>query len=133
MSNALYTQGKKKLLDEGLDDLTFKMMLVDSSYTFDVDEDVMTNPLAAQISGTGYTAGGATVTITATADNTNNWVLVDCGDTSWAGYSAGEVKAAIIYIDDTTDVPFMYIDEDFPLNTTGGNLEVNTPNGLFSW
>lgn len=61
---------------------TFRMMLTTSSYTPDKDHnrrDDVTN----EVSGTGYTAKGATVTLTVTTDNGNDRTSIAISAASW--------------------------------------------------
>lgn len=69
---------------------TFKVMLVNSTYAAIADEtkkdshtkrsDVTSN----EITGTGYTTGGASATVSVTKDTANNRVDVSLGSASWA-------------------------------------------------
>ena len=86
-----------------LDNDTFKMQLHDSSYTFAATHSVradLTNELAT---ANGYTAGGATMTVTWT--NSSGTVTFDSNDVSWTA-SGGSIVArrAVIY-DDTPSSP----------------------------
>lgn len=71
-----------------LDTDTFKVMLVNATYAAVGDETKKDSHAkrsavtANEISGTGYTAGGAAVTVTVTQDNANNRVDISLGGTS---------------------------------------------------
>lgn len=63
---------------------TIKLMLVTSSYTPDVDADVFIDDVSANevgASGT-YSAGGITLTITGSTDDTDNEGVMDAADVS---------------------------------------------------
>lgn len=63
---------------------TIKLMLVTSSYTPDVDADVFIDDVSANevgASGT-YSAGGITLTITGSTDDTDNEGVMDAADAS---------------------------------------------------
>lgn len=64
---------------------TFKVMLLTSSYTPNKDTHTKRSDLTNEVSGTGYTAGGATATVTVSAvDTTNDRVDITLGSASWA-------------------------------------------------
>lgn len=62
---------------------SFKMMLVTSSYTPDKDHSKRSS-ITNEITGTGYSAGGAACTVTVTADNTNDRTSLSIGSVSWS-------------------------------------------------
>ena len=85
MASLIYNSFKKEIGDGTLDwdTNTFKIGLVDDNYTEDADHTSWTTPETDEVSGTGYTAGGATLTsTTVTADNTNDWAEYDAADVS---------------------------------------------------
>ena len=63
---------------------TFKAMLVTSSYTANKDTHDKRDDVTNEASGTGYTAGGATSTVTVTKDTANDKVTIQFGAVSWA-------------------------------------------------
>jgi hypothetical protein len=74
---------------------TFKMMLCTSAYTpsrAHNRRDDVTN----EVSGTNYTAGGATVTLTITTDTTNHKTTLTVGGASWAS-STITARTAVVY------------------------------------
>ncbi len=80
-----------------LDTDSFKVMLVTSSYTPDKDVDDFRNDVTNEVSGTGYTAGGAAVVATVAAvDTTNDRVDVTFATTTWTTATI-TARAAVIY------------------------------------
>ena len=61
---------------------TFKVMLVTSSYTPDKDAHEFFDDVTNEVSGTGYTAGGETVTGTLTLDTANDKLTLEFASTS---------------------------------------------------
>jgi hypothetical protein len=64
---------------------TFKVMLVTSSYTENKDTHDFRDDITNEISGSGYTAGGAAATVSVTQDNTNDRIdiILSVGNTVW--------------------------------------------------
>ena len=62
---------------------TFRVMLTTSAYTEDKDAHDFRNDVTNEVSGTGYTAGGNTVTVTVTLDTVNDRVDISLGGTTW--------------------------------------------------
>lgn len=102
MASLVYNAYKNKALGNGtmvdLDGDTIKLALLTSSYTPDQDahdfyDDVSANEVAA--SGT-YSAGGATLTVTLTQDNTDDEGVFDAVDVSFTGATI-TARYAVIY------------------------------------
>jgi hypothetical protein len=80
-----------------LDTDTVKVALVTSSYAPNQDTHDFFDDVTNEVSGTGYTAGGATLASpTVTLDTTNDRVDFDAADTSWTT-STITARAAVIY------------------------------------
>lgn len=80
-----------------LDTDTFKMMLCTSSYTPDQDAHDFRNDVTNEVTGTGYTAGGATLSgIGATYDSATNQVRIKWTDPTWST-STITARVAVIY------------------------------------
>lgn len=63
---------------------TFKLMLTTSSYTPSKASHAKRSDVTNEVSGTGYTAGGAAATVTLTAASGNSDLeLVNSADVSW--------------------------------------------------
>lgn len=76
---------------------TFKVMLVTSAYTENKDTHTRRSDITNEITGTGYTAGGNTATVTVAAvDTTNDRVDITLGGTTWPA-STITARKAIYY------------------------------------
>lgn len=68
-----------------LDTDTTKVMLCTSTFAPNIDTTVFRSDVTNEVTGTGYTAGGATLASpTVTVDNTDDEGVFDAADTSWA-------------------------------------------------
>lgn len=76
---------------------TLKVMLVTSSYVFDQDTHQYKSSVTNEVTGTGYTAGGATLaSVTWTYNTATNTYTLDAADTVWAT-STITAAAAVVY------------------------------------
>lgn len=76
---------------------TIKVALTTSSYTPNQDTHEFFSDVTNEVSGTGYTAGGATLaTKTVSYDSSTNIVKLDADDTSWSS-STITARYAVIY------------------------------------
>lgn len=85
MASLIYNRALE-LLTRGSIDFdtdTFKVMLVTSAYTEDKDAHDFRNDVTNEVTGTGYTAGGATATVTVTLDTANDRIDISLGSASW--------------------------------------------------
>lgn len=90
---------------------TLKIALY-SSLTFDATDTTLAGITGTQVSGNGYTAGGATLSNVSIATANTNGVRIDADNVSWTA-SGGALAAvgAVIYNDTATgDVPLVHID-----------------------
>lgn len=81
----------------------FKVMLVDSGYSFDAAHSVLADVSAHEISAAGYTAGGAAVAnVTAgVVDGVDpDGAMIDVDDVVWSNLTA-TFRRAILYVDAT--------------------------------
>ena len=102
----VYNAYKTSLFDgddfADLDTDTIKVALV-SGYTPDIDlHDFWDDVSANEVSGTGYTAGGETLTVTVSQDSTDDEGVFDALDVTWTGLDVGTPSHAIIYKDTGT-------------------------------
>ena len=105
MADVIQNDFKKHIMNGGidLDSDTIKVMLLTSSHSQDQDAHEFINAVSAnEVSGTGYTAGGATLAGKAvTADDTDNEGVWDANDTAWTT-STITARYAAIYKDTGT-------------------------------
>lgn len=79
--NRALEQWAKGTIDFDTD--TFKVMLTTSSYSENKDTHDYRDDVTNEVIGTGYTAGGNTVTVTVTLDTANDRVDISLGGTTW--------------------------------------------------
>lgn len=99
MADVVYNIFKKSLMNGGidLDTDTIKVMLVTSTYTPDQDAHIDRADVTNEVTGTGYTTGGAEITSkTVTQDDTDNEGVFDGADVVWAS-STITARGAVIY------------------------------------
>lgn len=99
MANVIYNSFKKDIQSGNinLSSDTIKVALVTSSYTPDQDAHTKFSDITNEVSGTGYTAGGAALSgLTVTQDNTNNRGVFSATNASWSS-STITAHAAILY------------------------------------
>jgi hypothetical protein len=130
---------KKLLLDADVDLAadTIKCALLTSSYTPDLDaHDNFDDVSTYESSGTGYTAGGATLSgKSVTQDNVNNKGVFDADDVQWASSTIPDARYAVLY--KSTGTPstsklICLITFDGTLSTSSSNFDINwNANGIF--
>lgn len=105
---------------------TIKVMLTTSTYSPDQDNHEFKSSVTNEVSGTGYTAGGATLANkTLTYDAATNTVKFDADDVSWSS-STITARTYVIYKDTGTA-------STSPLIAYGSeSADVSTTNGTFS-
>lgn len=111
-----------------IDTDTIKIALCTSAYTPSQDTHDFFNDITGEVSGTGYTAGGATLSSVTWAytSGTNVWKF-DAADVSWTG-STITARYAVIYVDtagaSSTDPLIAYIDFGADISTTTGTFNI---------
>lgn len=101
MADVFYNGFKKNIMNGNIDfdTDTIKVALVTSAYTPDVDTHEDFADVTNEVTGTGYTAGGDTITNPAvTQDNTGDTGVFDGDDVSWPS-STITARGAVIYKD----------------------------------
>lgn len=109
---------------------TFKVMLTTSSYTEDKDAHDFRNDVTNEVSGTGYTAGGNTITVTVSAlDTANDRQELIMGGTTWPS-STITARKAVYYKSrggaSTADELIMVNDFGSDVSTTAGTFTLNS-------
>ena len=111
MADLVYNSFKQKIMDGSidLDTDTIKVALVTSSYTVSQDDHEDYADITNEVTGTGYTAGGATLANAAvTKDNTNDVGKFDADDVTWTT-STITARGAIVYKDSGTGATSWFI------------------------
>ncbi len=99
MASGIYNRFKANLMkkDIDLEVDTIKVMLLSSSHAFNPDHNLVSQISANEITGTGYTAGGAALANkTVTQDDTNDKAKWDADDVSWQN-STITARFAVLY------------------------------------
>jgi PKD repeat protein len=115
---------------------TLKIMLVDSSYTPDLINHTYKSSVTGEITGTGYTTGGASLTNKTLAYDGVSKIVADADDVVWLN-STITARYAIIY-DDTpaTDAQkplLVLIDFGSDISSSNGSFTISfAAEGIFS-
>ena len=122
---------KKGLLDGEIDfssdtTQTFKIALYTSSASLDGTTTAYTT--SNEVVGSGYTAGGNTLTISVNPTIDTPRVYIDFADTSWTSASF-TARGALIY-QGTTDVALAVLDFGEDKTVTTGTFTVQFPNPI---
>jgi hypothetical protein len=124
MASLIYNKFLDYLADADISDDTFKVALVTSSYTPDKDTHEHFDDVTNEVSGTGYTAGGETVTGTLTLDTANDKLTLEFASTSWT--SATITARGAVYYSSTgtasTSTLIAYNDFGSDVAVTSGTL-----------
>ena len=129
MASLIYNSAPDKMArgDIDFDTNTFKAMLVTSSYTPNKDTHDFRNDVTNEVSGTGYTAGGATSTVTVTKDTANDKVTIQFGAVSWAS-STITARGCVYYKSrggaSSADEIIAYADFGSDVSSSGGTFAV---------
>lgn len=91
-----------------------------------------------QVTGTGYTAGGALLTTTTVTESPTSVLMFDADDVSWASSTIANARAALIYADAITtpnaDPAIVLINFGADYSTNNGTFTVQwAATGIFTW
>jgi hypothetical protein len=111
-----------------LDSDTLKVMLCTSSYTPNQDTHQYKSSVTNEVTGTGYTAGGATLgSVTVNYDTASNTLTLDAADTSWSS-STITARYAVVYdstpATDATRPLICYVDFGADVVSSGGTFSI---------
>lgn len=126
MASGIYNRFKANLMNKELDleADTIKVMLLSGSHSFSATDNTKSQIVANEITGTGYSAGGATLASKAvTQAATTKW---DANDASWTS-STFTAAHAVIY-DDTHATDDLIANIDL-----GGNQSVIAGTFTIQW
>lgn len=107
---------------------SLKVALTTSTYTPNQDTHHFFSDITNEITGTGYTAGGATLTSpTTTYDSASDQIRLDAADTTWTT-STLTARRAIVWCDtagaSTTDPVIGWVDFGADVSTTAGTFQI---------
>lgn len=135
MASGIYDDFKVDLMDGSVDlsngGDTIKCGLLDNSHSFSASDSVWGDISANEISGTGYTAGGATLANQAVSMAANT-ATFDADDASWAS-ATFTTYHAVLY--DTTNTSSLICSIDFggAQTVTSGTFTIEwNANGIIS-
>lgn len=108
---------------------TIKAMLVTSSYTFDKDAHQYKSSITNEVSGTGYSAGGATIgSPSISYDAANDRMVFDGNDIAWTTATFIGARQCIVYdstpATDATRPLIMRVDFDQDLSPLNGTVSL---------
>ena len=108
---------------------TFKTLLVTSTYTPNQDTHDKRDDVTNEVTGTGYTAGGATTACTVATDTTNNKTTLTFAAASWAT-STITARGAVIYKSrggaSSADELVAYVDFGNDVSSSGATFSVSS-------
>ena len=131
MSSKLYGQFLSQALNKEIDwdSDTIKVALLTNSYTPNQDaHNYLDDVVAAEVTGTGYTAGGNTLTNkTNTYNSATNVITLDADDTTWSS-STITARYAVIYdatpASNATRPLIGYVDFGSDQSSSNGNFTI---------
>lgn len=110
-----------------LQSLTVKCALVTSSYVASKDHDYF-DDITNEVSGSGYTAGGDTITVTVTDDDANDRVDIVLGEAQWTTATI-TARGAVYYVDTggaaSTDWLIAHVDFGSDQTSTAGTFTLS--------
>ena len=129
IKQAMCTSFKQALLDGEMDfssdtSQTFKIALYTSSA--DLSASTTAYSTTNEISGTGYTAGGNTLTIASNSTTSGTTAFVDFSDTSWTSSSI-TARGALIYKSGGTNPSIAVLDFGEDKSAVSGTFTVTFP------
>ena len=129
IKQAMCTSFKQALLDGEMDfssdtSQTFKIALYTSSA--DLSASTTAYSTTNEISGTGYTAGGNTLTIASNSTTSGTTAFVDFSDTSWTSSSI-TARGALIYKSGGTNPSIAVLDFGEDKSSVSGTFTVTFP------
>lgn len=129
MASLIYTSALDDLARNNIDfdSNTFKAMLVTSTYSPNKDTHDKRDDITNEVTGTGYTAGGVTSTVTVTKDVSNDKVTIQFGSVSWAA-STITARGCVYYKSrggaSSADELVAYNDFGTDISSSGGTFVV---------
>ena len=130
ITQAMCTSFKQALLDGEMDfssdtAQTFKIALYTSSATLGAATTAYS--VTNEVSGTGYTAGGNTLTISTNPTTSGTTAFLDFADTTWAAATITARGALIYKADGTGDPAIAVLDFGSDKTSTAGDFTIQFP------
>ena len=131
ITQAMCTSFKVALLDGEMDfssntSQTFKIALYTSSATLSAATTAYATTNEVSSSGTNYTAGGNTLTISANPASTGTTAFLDFADTTWTDATI-TARGALIYKSGGTNPAVAVLDFGADKTSTAGDFQVQFP------
>jgi hypothetical protein len=129
ITQALCTSFKQALLDGEMDfssdtSQTFNIALFTSSATLDATTTAYS--ATNEVSGTGYIAGGNTLTISANPETSGTTAFLDFADTTWATATI-TARGALIYQSGGSNPAVAVLDFGADKTSTAGDFTIQFP------
>ena len=129
ITQAMWTSFKNALLDGEMDFSSdtaqvFKIALYTSSATLGAATTAYS--VTNEVSGTGYTAGGNTLTISANPTTSGTTAFLDFADTTWASATI-TARGALIYKDGGGNPAVAVLDFGADKTSTAGDFTIQFP------
>jgi hypothetical protein len=130
ITQAMCTSFKQALLDGEMDfssdtAQTFKIALYTSSATLGAATTAYS--VTNEVSGTGYTAGGNTLTISTNPTTSGTTAFLDFADTTWAAATITARGALIYKADGAGDPAIAVLDFGSDKTSTAGDFTIQFP------
>ena len=129
ITQAMCTSFKQALLDGEMDfssdtAQTFKIALYTSSATLDASTTAYS--VTNEVSGTGYSAGGNTLTISANPTTSGTTAFLDFADTTWSSATI-TARGALIYQSGGSNPAVAVLDFGGDKTSTAGDFQIQFP------
>lgn len=129
ITQAMCTSFKQALLDGEMDfsgdtAQTFKIALYTSSATLDASTTAYS--ATNEVSGTGYSAGGNTLTISANPATSGTTAFLDFADTTWSSATV-TARGALIYKSGGSNPAVAVLDFGADKTSTAGDFTIQFP------
>lgn len=137
-ASGIHNKAKAQLMSAGINltSDTIKTALLTATHAFNADNNFWSDISANEVSGTGYTAGGATLASkTVTQDDTNDRAAFDAADVTWASSTITARYAAVYKDTGVTTTSALICCFDFATNQSSSNGDFTIQwhaNGIFT-
>ena len=144
MASNLYQEGLLRIMNRNIDLAadTIKVLLLGTGYTPNKDHQFVSDVVASELSGTGYTggfggSGRKTLASKALAkSDTTDKAYFDAADVTWSAINAGTIGYAVVFKEITSDAlsPVIANVDVADIVTNGGDVTIAwASTGIFEW